>query len=135
MLSYKEAAAIAAAPAIAPVDAHLKRLLAERVHDWAATDLLDLTHLIIVQGGDTEQDLLAAAGYSPLANPLDGRRFGDPEFTPSFDWLQVHDGWTEIIETVSNDGFAFVLFVEHNERTNPELELLCRRYAGFSSCD
>src|SRR4051794_12011556 len=118
MLSYNEAAAIAAAPTNAPVDDALRQLLADRVHDWAATDLLDLTHVLIVQAGDTEQDLLDAAGYSPLVNPLDEQRFGDVHFKPSFDWLQVHDGWTEIIETVSNDGFAFVLFVENNERTN-----------------
>jgi hypothetical protein len=135
MLSYNDAAAIAVAPTNAPVDERLKQLLADRVHDWTATELLDLTHLLIVEAGDTEEDLLNEAGYSPLANPLTGRRLGDPNYTPSFDWLQTHEGWTEIIETISNDGFAFVLFVQNNDRTDRNLELLCRMYAGFCACD
>ena len=129
MLSYNEAAAIAAAPTNAPVDAHLKKLLADRVHDWAATELLELTHLLIVQAGDGEGEMLEAAGYSPLVNSLDGKRFGQKGFTPPFDWLQHHHGWFELIQTVSNDGFAFVIFVPDRDGIDPELRRLCRKYA------
>lgn len=134
MLSYIDAAAIAAAPTNAPVDDRLRRLLAERVHDWAATDLLELTFLLIVEAGDTEQDLLKAAGYSPLRNPTIGKRFREEGFVPSFDWLQLHGSHVEIIETISNDGAAVVVFVELSEQTDPELRALCDTYADEFTC-
>jgi hypothetical protein len=135
MLSYNDAAAIAAAPMNAPVEESLRQLLAERVHDWTATDLLDLTYLLIAEAGDTEQDLLKVAGYSPLRNPTIGKRFREDGFVPSFDWLSTHGRWVEIIETVSKDGFAFVLLIELTERTDPELRALCEAYADAFTCD
>lgn len=129
MLSYNEAAAIAAAPIHAPVDTDLRRLLSDRVHDWAACDLLDLTYLVIVEAGDTERELLDRVGYSPLINPTSCKRFGEPGFTPSFDWLKLNGDYWELIETVANDGFAFCLFLANNEQTDPELLSLCRTYA------
>ena len=129
MLSFDNAAAIAAAPTSASIDPALRQLLADRVHDWAATDLLGLTHLLIVQAGDTEEDILKEVAFSPLANPLNGSRFGSPAFRPAFDWLQGHGGWFELIQTVANDGFAFVLFIEEAEGSDPALLSLCRTYA------
>ena len=101
----------------------------ELTHDWATTELLELTHLLIVQAGDGEGEMLEAAGYSPLVNSLDGKRFGQKGFTPPFDWLQHHHGWFELIQTVSNDGFAFVIFVPDRDGIDPELRRLCRKYA------
>jgi hypothetical protein len=129
MLSYTEAAAIAAAPINAPVDAALRGLLADRVQDWAACELLDLTYLAILERGDTEQDLLNAFGYSPLFNSTVAKRFREPGFLPSFDWLQLNGEYWELIETVGNDGAAFVIFVPDRDGTDPELRALCRQYA------
>ena len=86
------AAAIAAAPKDASLDPHLRQLLADRVHDWTTTDLLDLTYLVIVEAGDSESDILAAVGYSPFVNPLDDSRFGSPSFTPPWTWLGAASG-------------------------------------------
>src|SRR3954464_15644457 len=99
MLSYNEAAAIAAAPTNASIDPSLRALLATRVRDWASADLLGLTYLIIVQPGDSERTLLDTIGYTPLFNPLTGKRFGERGFGPSFDWLKLTGRHWEIIET------------------------------------
>ena len=130
MLSFDTAAAIAAAPSIPGLDIALTKLLADRVHDWAAADLLRLTHVLIVQAGDTEQDILDEIPFSPLTNPLNSSRLGSPDFQPPFDWLSVHDGWAEIIATVSNDGFAFHLFVEMADGADPELVAMVSAHAG-----
>lgn len=129
MLSFHDAAAIAAAPTTAPIDPTLKQLIADRVHDWTATDLLDLTHLAIVQVGDTEEAILEEVAFSPLINPLDGSRFGSKSFEPSWDWLEHHDRWFEMIVTVGNDGFAFVLFIQDSDGIDPKLRHLCQTYA------
>src|SRR5689334_4946184 len=105
MLSYNDAAAIAAAPTNAPVDARLRQLLADRVHDWTATELLELTHVLIVQPGDTEQDVYDQVAFSPLVNPIDGERWGAKEFQPHWDWLEAHGAWFELMVAFA-DGFA-----------------------------
>lgn len=130
MHSFDSPAAIAQAPSTPGLDPVIAQLLADRVHDWAATDLLGLTHVVVVQAGDTEQDILEQIPFSPLRNPLNNSRFGSPDFEPAFDWLSVHGGWAEVIATVSNDGFAFHLFVDMADGADPELLALVRAYAG-----
>ncbi|MBA3510454.1 hypothetical protein [Sphingomonas sp.] len=129
MLSFDTAAAVAAAPSTASIDPTLKRLLADRVHDWTATGLLDLTHLLVVEAGDTEESIVEAAGFSPLTNTLDGRRFGSAGFEPQFEWLSDVGGHYELIQTVGNDGFAFHIFIPDREGVDPELLALCRNYS------
>ena len=129
MLSFHDAAAIAAAPTTASIDPTLRQMISDRVHDWKATDLLGLTHLAIVQAGDTEEAVIYEVGFSPLDNQLDGQRFGSKDFEPGWDWLERHDGWFEMIVTVGNDGFAFVLFIQDSDGIDPQLRRLCQTYA------
>ena len=99
-----------------------------RIHDWAATDLLGLTHLLIVEAGDSEQDIVEEVGFSPLES-LDGVRFPAAGYVPPFDFAEQHDGWIELIQVVPNDPFAFVLLVDQADGADPELLQLCRAYA------
>ena len=123
MRTYDNATAIVAAPETV-TDRELKRLLTDRIHDWTATGLLNLTHLLIVEAGDTEQDILNEVAFSPLANHE--HRFGSSEFVPPWDWFETHDGWFELVFTVANDGFAFVLFIRDDKGVDSELLSLCR---------
>ena len=128
MLSYNEAAAIAAAPTNASIEPSLRTLLANRVADWAAADVLDLTYLMIIEPGDTERTLLDTAGYTPLFNPLSGKRFREKGYSPSFDLLHLTGRYYELFETVSNDGFAFVVYIPDSLQVDPELLALCRAH-------
>ncbi len=130
MLSFDTAAAVAAAPTTASVDPVLKQLLADRVHDWIATGLLDLTHVLIVLAGDTEQDIVDEVAFSPLVDPIDGARFGSPDFHPHHDWLEGHGGWFELIFTIGNSGWACVMFIQDDDETLTELVEFCRAYVG-----
>lgn len=130
MLTFTEAASIAAS-STAPVAPDLQNLLERRVADWTDTNVLALTHLVIVQPADTAADLTREITLSPLVNPLDGSHFGSENFQPFWDWLIRHDsGWFEMIVTVGNSGFAFVLFIQDAEGGDPALLALCRTYAG-----
>jgi hypothetical protein len=128
MLSLHDKASMEAALA-SPLDNRLRQLLADRIEDAAKTDLLGLTHLLVVQAGDCEHTITEEICLSPLTNPSDGVPFGSPEFVPLWDWLQQHDGWFEMIITVGNSGFAFILLIEDAEGVQPELLDLCRLYA------
>lgn len=92
-------------------------------------DLIDYTSIVVARPGDTERTIRRELGFSPLVNVYDGTRFGTAEYMPFFDVLHDHGGWFELIFTVQNDGFAFVLFVQDAEGVEPDLLALCRTYA------
>ena len=111
-----------------PLQPALRKLLTDRIKDTAASDLLELTHLLVVQPGDCEHDIADEICLTPLTNPLDGQRFGSPEFQPWWDYLEAHDGYFEMIITVGNSGFAFILLIEDADGVQPALLELCRTY-------
>ncbi|HZG45491.1 MAG TPA: hypothetical protein VEZ41_04385 [Allosphingosinicella sp.] len=129
MLTFTDAASIAASPAV-PADPRLQKLLAERVEQWASTDVLDLTEVLIVEPGDTAKDIWRESTICPLVNPLDGSRFGSDAFTPFWESLERREAFYELIVTVGNSGFAYVILIADAEGADPALLALCRTYAG-----
>jgi len=124
MRSYDNAAAITAAPSTV-TNPGLKTLLNDRVYDWTALGLLDLTHLVIVEPRDTEDSIAGAIGFSPLVNPLDGLRVGADGFVSPWDWAEEHDGWLELMMTVGDSGYALFLFVAEGPGLASDLRSLC----------
>lgn len=105
-----------------------------RLDDFAQANLLDLTHVLVVEVGDSEKQIVDAVAFSPLCNPLHGTRYGNDAFEPAFNWLSRHDGWFEIIQTVGNDGLAFIIFVEDREGVIPELRCMCQAFIEGETC-
>ncbi len=132
MQSFDNAKAIARAPKIVR-EPRLQGLLSDRVQDWNATGLLDSTHLVIIEVGDTDTSIIEELGFSPLINSLDGKRHGMEGFVLPFDLLTDHDGYFELTMTVGNDGFAFVLFVRDREGVDAELRALCSAHADLEN--
>lgn len=112
-----------------PLPPELRALLVPRIARLPATGLAHLTHLIIIEPGDTEADVVPEIGFSPLVNPLDRARYGSPSFQPFWDELYRHGGWFELIVTVGNSGFAVVVFIPDAPGVEPDLLALCRTYA------
>jgi len=111
-----------------PIDIRLKRLLMER-RDQLDGDIADIARFIIVQPVDSLDALDAALGFSILQNQTDGRRFGDPEFTPSWEWIADHDHCFELVFIFDDSGFAHVVLVENVAEIHPDLLRLCTAYA------
>lgn len=109
------------------LDTTLHRLLAERI-GALTEDLIDYTEYLVVQRGDTEADIIRHIGLSPLIEPMDGIRFGEPDFRPHWDWLAEQNGWFEMILTFGST-FAYVLFIENSEDVTEPLLTMCRRFA------
>ena len=109
------------------LDPTLRHLLAERI--GALTDeLLDCTEYLIVEPGDTEDDIIRAVGFSPLVEPVDGARHGETGFHPHWDLLADRGGWFELIETFGST-FAYILLIRDADGVSPDLLALCRTYA------
>jgi hypothetical protein len=110
------------------LDPQLHRLLTERINGLATRfgDLVDYTHFLIVEPGDTEADIEQQIGFSPLVNPIDGARYRDRDFSPPWDWLEDHNGWFELIFTCGNSGFAYVLLIQDAASVPDDLLVMCR---------
>ena len=112
-----------------PLRANLKELLHKRIHQIFNDGLADLTHLLVIEAGDTEAMVCDEIGFSPL--DVEGVRYGSPGFIHRWSWLEDHGGWFELIFCVGNDGFAFVLLVKDSPGGGwPELRAACRREVG-----
>jgi len=106
----------------------LPALIRERI-TTLADELIDWTEYVVIEPGDTEQDIVRLIGFSPLVDPIDGARFGEPGFQPPWDWLAYRDGWYELVFTFGST-FAYVLFIPDGEPVDPALVTLCRHYGG-----
>lgn len=106
----------------------LLRLLKDRIGALGEA-LFDWTEYLVVESGDTEADIIRHVGFSPLVEPIDGRRFGEPGFHPHWDWLTNQNGWFEMIVTFGST-FAYVLLIQDSEGVPSDITTLCRTYAS-----
>lgn len=106
----------------------LKPILADIVAHTAAMELLHLTHLVVVEPGDSLTAIEEEIGYSPIANPTDGIRYDRRGFWPYWAYLRRRGSYYELIHPIGNDGFATILLV--HEAADRDIVSMCERYVG-----
>jgi hypothetical protein len=112
-----------------PLEPELHRLLAKHIEHTIASGLGGMTHIIVFGPGDTEAEMIAEIGLSPLVNPIDGIRFGSDGFQAWWDWLEQHGAMFAITIVVGDSGFAFILLIMDAEGVLPDLRRLCHAFA------
>ena len=113
------------------LDPALRSLLTNRMEQLSQghnLDLSEVVHFLIIQPGDVLADIDAALGFPILANLVDGTVFGDPEWTPSFEWLQCHCGFFEIVFIFDDSGFGTIVLVQDHPGVPFDLHALCLEY-------
>jgi hypothetical protein len=131
MLSIRSAADLAEALDL-PLDANLHCLLrrrADQLREYDGYELGDLAHLLVVEAGDDLAIIEDELGFSPLTNAADGTHYGEAEFTPSWEAIEQHGSWYELVFVLSDDGFGAVVLVPEADDVDPELLALCREYS------
>lgn len=124
MLSITDGGSLARALS-SSINHHLKHLLTTRSGQLGG-NIEGQARFVVAQPADPLFVIQEALGFSPLHNPIDGSRFGDPEFTPAWEWMEDHGFCFELVFTFDDSGFAHVLIVEKAEGVDPELLTLCR---------
>lgn len=127
MLSISDGGSLAHALS-SSIDHRLKLLLSRR-RDQLGGDLSGQAHLVIAQPADNLDALQQGLGFSPLDNPIDGSRFGDPDFSPGWEWLADHGFCFELVFIFDDSGFAHVVLVPKEQGVDTELIALCSTYA------
>jgi hypothetical protein len=131
MLSFPDFASLQSALTL-PLDATLHRLIFERVANAIACCVENMTHILVVEPGDTEADFLREAAFSPFTNPSSECRYGDPAFHPHWDWVGWHHGWFEWLTCIGDSGFALIVFVPARDGVDPRLVAMLQE---FILCD
>jgi hypothetical protein len=103
---------------------------AEQLTDGTGSQLCSFARFFIVEFGDHPEAIEAELGFPVLTNLIDGTRYGDADFTPSWEWIEDHGGWFELVFILTDDGFAQVLFVEDREGVDADLLAACRQACG-----
>lgn len=91
---------------------------------------MGVARFIIVQPGDSMNALESELGWSVFENVTDGRRFGDPKFSPSWEWLADHEHCWEMVFILTDDGFAHVALIQNGPMQNRDLRALCIAHAS-----
>ncbi len=83
------------------------RTLIERIaHDAKASDLWELTCIVVIGDYDTDREFEEVLGYPPSTGPLGGE---GAAVEPYWSWLERHGGWVELMITAADTGFAWVV--------------------------
>lgn len=85
--------------------------------------------LLVVETGDSVEELEAVSGAAILHDPFEDVPFGHPDFTPSFDFVINHNGAYEMHFDASDDGIGATLFIPKGEGIDAGLLDLCREFA------
>lgn len=114
-------------------DPHLRQLIEQRIQgieECCSWDADELGPLIIVEPGDTADDLKNIMGFSILEGIFDAARFGDEDFAPSFEFAETHSNHLfELVYIVSDGGYGYDIFVVNRPGIDPVLLAFCQTYA------
>lgn len=89
-----------------------------------------LGYFVIVQPGDSLATINAQIGFDILANRWTGIRYDQPGYTQSFEVLDEHAGYYELVFVLSDDGFGIEVFIPKADGVDPALLAMCQLYAA-----
>lgn len=113
-------------------DPDLRSLLQQRIADMCDGEPFDPDlHglLVIVESGDTADEIEAASGCRVLHNLFDDANFCDPGFSPSFEVLEEHPCCYEMVFVPGDGDFGIVIFIPKAEGVTPLFLAFCAQYA------
>ena len=82
-----------------------------RLSDYEGCELGQLVQFVVMASGDTVIELEAALGFSVRINRFTGCRYGDAGYLPSWEVIEEHKFWYEMVYVLGDDGFGIVIFV------------------------
>ena len=97
-------------------------------------------YMVVVEPGDTVEQLEQEIGLPILHGLFDDIPFGDEDFTPCFEILEEQSNESstvyEMVFISNDDGFATTVFVPATEGTDSRLLAMCRSFAKPAvTCD
>ena len=114
-------------------DPVLRQLIERRIQEISECcpwDADELGPMIVVEPGDTADDLKPVMGFSILENIFGDAHFGDEDFAPTFEFAEAHgDHLYELVYIVSDGGHGYDIFIVNRPGIDPTILAFCQTYA------
>lgn len=102
----------------------------QEINECCPWDAEELGPMVVVEPGDTSDDLQAIMGFSILEGIFDDSQFGDEDFSPSFEFAEAHgDHLYELVYIVSDSGYGYDIFIVNRPGIDPSILAFCQAYA------
>jgi hypothetical protein len=114
------------------VQPDIKAFLRQRFQDICEPEPYDPDEhgfFILVEAGDTSEQIELQTGYSLLKSLFSDTVYGDPEFTPDFEYLEDHVGFYEAVFIFTDSGFAVVMIVPKEAGIDGRILDLCVEFS------
>lgn len=105
----------------------IEKTISDLIEDYQY-DLDVLGYFLIVESGDSLATLNAQLGFDILANRFSGIFFDQPGYTQSFEVLDEHANWFEMVFIVDDSGFGIEVFIPKTIDI-PDLLAMCQKFA------
>lgn len=105
------------------VQSDIKAYLQQRFHD------LEDGFFILVEPGDTAEQIESATGYGLLKSQCNGNVYGDPGFTPDCEYVQEHRHFYEAVYLITDSGDAAIVIVPKEEGIDSRILAVCEEFA------
>ena len=109
------------------LEPRLRRRLLREV-ELLGQDLLDWTTIVVVEPGDSHNDVVGELGFDPLVDPTDGWTYGEARFVPTFDVVERVEGYLRAVFTFGSTAATILLVNDANGGPQP-LRALLKEYA------
>jgi hypothetical protein len=113
-------------------DPDIRDLVHQRFSEICGAEPYDYdTHgyMIVVELGDSIEALEQEVGWSILQELFNGSRYGEPDFTPSFEALEEHASCYEMVFIFNDEGFGVDIFIPKQSGIDTDLLAMCAEYA------
>ena len=108
----------------------IRHLVEQRITNLSTEpyDPDDLGYFLVMEPSDSLEEINAQLGFSILCNRFSGIKFGDADFTPSFEFVEEYAGCYDMVLILSDDGYGVELFIPKSIDI-PELLAMCQKFA------
>jgi len=113
-------------------DPELRHLIEKTIRDLSEDYPYDanvLGYFLIVEPGDSLDAINAQLGFNILCNRWTGIRFDQPAYSQSFECLDEHAGYYEMVFIISDDGFVIEVFIQKAAGVPDQLLAMCKAFA------
>ena len=112
-------------------DLEIRHLVEKRIHDLSLEpyDPEVRGYFLVIEPGDSTREIDAQLGFSILGNRWNGTCFGEADFTPSFEVVEEHFGFFDMVFVISDDGYGVEVFVPKSSGIDSTLLAMCQQYA------
>jgi len=114
------------------VQPDIKTYLKQRFHDLCDPEPYDPDEhgfFILVEPGDTSEQIEQATGYSLLKSLFSDTVYGEPDFIPDFEYLEDHGSFYESVYLFTDSGCAVIWIVPKEEGIDDRILTLCAEFS------